>query len=153
MFSGDSADRPKGGRARPIDRHVGARIRLRRTLLGLSQERLGEALGITFQQLQKYERGINRVGSSRLFDLSRILNVPVGFFFDDIPESWSDEELGSLTPSHAIAAKPAGLLYDEQMDRRETIELLRAYFRISDPSLRQRMFDLIKAVADTQERL
>jgi len=69
------------GRPSPIDVHVGSRIRLRRTLLGMSQERLGEALGLTFQQVQKYERGVNRVGASRLFDLSRVLDVPISFFF------------------------------------------------------------------------
>ena len=75
------------GRPSPIDVHVGTRIRLRRTLLGMSQERLGEALGLTFQQVQKYERGVNRVGASRLFDLSRVLDVPISFFFDDMPDS------------------------------------------------------------------
>ncbi|HEY8289670.1 MAG TPA: helix-turn-helix transcriptional regulator, partial [Acetobacteraceae bacterium] len=74
-------------RPSPIDVHVGSRIRLRRTLLGMSQERLGEALGLTFQQVQKYERGVNRVGASRLFDLSRVLDVPISFFFDDMPDS------------------------------------------------------------------
>src|ERR1700724_4341131 len=74
-------------RPSPIDIHVGSRIRLRRTLLGMSQERLGEALGLTFQQVQKYERGVNRVGASRLFDLSRVLDVPISFFFDDMPDS------------------------------------------------------------------
>src|ERR1700744_4827409 len=76
-------------RPSPIDVHVGTRIRLRRTLLGMSQERLGEALGLTFQQVQKYERGVNRVGASRLFDLSRVLDVPISFFFDDMPDSLS----------------------------------------------------------------
>ena len=73
------------GRPSPIDVHVGTRIRLRRTLLGMSQERLGEAIGLTFQQVQKYERGVNRVGASRLFDLSHVLDVPISFFFDDMP--------------------------------------------------------------------
>src|SRR5512147_2967524 len=74
----------KEGRPSPIDVHVGSRIRLRRTLLGMSQEKLGEALGLTFQQIQKYERGVNRIGASRLFDLARVLDVPIGFFFDDM---------------------------------------------------------------------
>src|ERR1700759_4487854 len=73
------------GYPNPIDVHVGSRVRLRRTLLGLSQERLAEAIGLTFQQVQKYERGANRVGSSRLFDLSRVLDVPIAYFFDDMP--------------------------------------------------------------------
>src|SRR5271167_5248440 len=85
-FEGQAAE---GGESRPspIDVHVGSRIRLRRTLMGMSQERLGEALGLTFQQVQKYERGVNRVGASRLFDLSRVLDVPISFFFDDMPDS------------------------------------------------------------------
>src|ERR1700761_1771953 len=76
-------------RPSPIDVHVGTRIRLRRTLLGMSQERLGESLGLTFQQVQKYERGVHRVGASRPFDLSRVLDVPISFFFDDMPDSLS----------------------------------------------------------------
>jgi transcriptional regulator with XRE-family HTH domain len=88
---GDGDEEPgarpeRESRSSPIDAHVGSRIRLRRTLLGMSQERLGEALGLTFQQVQKYERGVNRVGASRLFDLSRVLDVPISFFIDDMPE-------------------------------------------------------------------
>src|SRR6185369_3833986 len=79
-----SGHRPKLEKPNPVDVHVGARVRLRRTLLGMSQEKLGEAVGLTFQQVQKYERGANRVGASRLFDLSRVLDVPVSFFFDDM---------------------------------------------------------------------
>src|ERR1700686_1182510 len=80
--------RQKSDKPNPTDVHVGARVRLRRTLLGMSQEKLGDAIGLTFQQVQKYERGANRVGASRLFDLSRVLDVPVSFFFDDInPET------------------------------------------------------------------
>src|SRR5271165_6420017 len=76
--------RTPSGKPNPIDAHVGARVRLRRTLLGMSQEKLGEAIGLTFQQVQKYERGANRIGASRLYDLSNVLDVPVSFFFDDI---------------------------------------------------------------------
>ena len=75
----------------PIDVHVGSRIRLRRTLLGMSQERLAEAIGLTFQQVQKYERGANRVGSSRLFDLARVLDVPVAYFFEDLAPGVQDK--------------------------------------------------------------
>src|SRR5512147_1895392 len=80
------ADRMPPGVPNPVDIHVGSRVRLRRTLLGLSQEKLGEAVGLTFQQIQKYERGANRIGASRLFEFSRILDVPVSFFFDDMAE-------------------------------------------------------------------
>lgn len=138
------------GRPSPIDVHVGSRIRLRRTLLGMSQERLGEALGLTFQQVQKYERGVNRVGASRLFDLSRVLDVPISFFFDDMPDS-----VTSAFGMHS-ARRPAGLteaqesVTDDTMNRRETLELVRAYYRISDPSLRKRVFDLIKSMGPSE---
>src|ERR1700748_1341571 len=77
--------RQKSDKPNPVDVHVGSRVRLRRTLLGMSQEKLGNAVGLTFQQIQKYERGANRIGASRLFDMSRVLDVPVQFFFDDMP--------------------------------------------------------------------
>src|ERR1700735_629684 len=77
--------RPKIDSPSPVDLHVGSRVRLRRTLLGMSQEKLGNAVGLTFQQIQKYERGANRIGASRLFDMSRVLDVPVQFFFDEMP--------------------------------------------------------------------
>src|ERR1700731_4074916 len=97
-------NKPIGGRRRrrksdkpnPIDVHVGTRVRLRRTLLGMSQEKLGDALGLTFQQVQKYERGANRIGASRLYDLSRVLDVPVSFFFDDIVPVAQVEARGGL---------------------------------------------------------
>jgi transcriptional regulator with XRE-family HTH domain len=136
----------KEGRPSPIDVHVGSRIRLRRTLLGMSQERLGEALGLTFQQVQKYERGVNRVGASRLFDLSRVLDVPISFFFDDMPES-----LASTYGSH-IGRRTTGFsdsqdgFADDALNRRETLELVRAYYRITDPAVRKRVFDLIKSM-------
>jgi transcriptional regulator with XRE-family HTH domain len=131
-------------RPSPIDVHVGTRIRLRRTLLGMSQERLGEALGLTFQQVQKYERGVNRVGASRLFDLSRVLDVPISFFFDDMPDSLAANFGGVQTRrTPTEAPDPFG---DDTLSRRETLELVRAYYRISDPSIRKRVFDLIKSM-------
>lgn len=132
----------------PIDTHVGTRIRLRRTLMGMSQEKLGEALGLTFQQVQKYERGVNRVGASRLFDLSRVLDVPINFFFDDL----SDHLSGLHGTGHAtrvaggFAEPQAGFSNDESLNRRETLELVRAYYRITEPSVRKRVFDLIKSM-------
>ena len=86
MSTETAARSGRESRPSPIDVHVGSRIHLRRTLLGMSQERLGDALSITFQQVQKYERGANRVGASRLFDISRVFDVPIGFFFEDMPE-------------------------------------------------------------------
>ncbi len=146
---GEKMDREP--RASPIDSHVGARIRLRRTMLGMSQERLGEALGLTFQQVQKYERGVNRVGASRLFDLSRVLDVPISFFFDDM----SDAGTQAAAPLGAALSGRRSLGFADQQDgfaddmlhRRETLELVRAYYRISDPNQRKTVFALIKSMA------
>ncbi|MBC9177706.1 helix-turn-helix domain-containing protein [Pseudoroseomonas ludipueritiae] len=151
MANAEAAERTeKEHRPSPIDTHVGSRVRLRRTLLGLSQEKLGEALGLTFQQVQKYERGVNRIGASRLFDLSRVLDVPIGFFFDDMPGS---------TPGASSMARPrmAGGFAEQQegfeddtLHKRETLELVRAYYRINEPAVRKRVFDLIKSLAPAE---
>lgn len=124
----------------PVDIHVGGRVRLRRTLLGMSQEKLGSALGLTFQQIQKYERGTNRIGSSRLYQLSRVLDVPVSFFFDDMP--------GAAPQGFAEAGQAS--FDQEQLSKRETLELVRAYYRIGDPTVRARLFDLVKALGVTK---
>ncbi|HVB67844.1 MAG TPA: helix-turn-helix domain-containing protein [Acetobacteraceae bacterium] len=144
-----SAVPEKDGRPSPIDVHVGSRIRLRRTLLGMSQERLGEALGLTFQQVQKYERGVNRVGASRLFDLARVLDVAISFFFDDMPDSIAGPLGASARRLHGLAEAqdPFG---DDTMNRRETLELVRAYYRIADPAVRKRVFDLIKTMGPAE---
>ena len=140
----------KESRPSPIDVHVGSRIRLRRTLLGMSQERLGEALGLTFQQVQKYERGVNRVGASRLFDLSRVLDVPISFFFDDMPESLAST-YGSNPSRRATGfSEMQDGFTDDALNRRETLELVRAYYRITDPAVRKRVFDLIKSMGPTE---
>jgi transcriptional regulator with XRE-family HTH domain len=137
-------------RASPIDAHVGARVRLRRTLLGMSQEKLGDALGLTFQQVQKYERGVNRIGASRLFDLARVLDVPIGFFFDDLPPEMGGNVAVRSRPSLYGFAEAQDGLEDENMSKRETLELVRAYYRITDPAVRKRVFDLIKSLAPTE---
>jgi transcriptional regulator with XRE-family HTH domain len=136
----------KEGRPSPIDVHVGSRIRLRRTLLGMSQERLGEALGLTFQQVQKYERGVNRVGASRLFDLSRVLDVPISFFFDDMPEGLASTYAAQTGRRPISFTEPRDAFTDDALNRRETLELVRAYYRITDPAVRKRVFDLIKSM-------
>ena len=142
----------KESRPSPIDAHVGSRIRLRRTLMGMSQERLGEALGLTFQQIQKYERGVNRVGASRLFDLSRVLDVSISFFFDDMPEP-----LAGLHGTHQVTRAAGGFAEpqdafgaEDSVNRRETAELVRAYYRITDASQRKRVFDLIKSMGPAE---
>jgi transcriptional regulator with XRE-family HTH domain len=142
----------KESRPNPIDVHVGSRIRLRRTLLGMSQERLGDALGLTFQQVQKYERGVNRVGASRLYDLSRVLDVPISFFYDDMPESLSEHGGSGSSRRPPGFADMQDQFGDDTMNRRETLELVRAYYRITDPGVRKRVFELIKSlVPDTSE--
>jgi transcriptional regulator with XRE-family HTH domain len=151
-----AADPPvpeKEHRPSPIDVHVGSRIRLRRTLLGMSQERLGEALGLTFQQVQKYERGVNRVGASRLFDLARVLDVPISFFFDDMPDQLAGAHggvSGGARTATGFAEAQEGFGVDETLNRRETLELVRAYYRITDPSVRKRVFDLIKSMGPSE---
>ncbi len=146
MRGEQEAGTERESRPSPIDIHVGSRIRLRRTLLGMSQERLGEALGLTFQQVQKYERGVNRVGASRLFDLSRVLDVPISFFFDDMPEALA-ATYGTPPPRRVAGfAEVQEGFGDDTLNRRETLELVRAYYRITDVSLRKRVFELIKSM-------
>lgn len=129
----------------PIDVHVGYRVRLRRTLLGMSQEKLGSALGLTFQQIQKYERGANRIGSSRLYKLSKILDVNISYFFEDMPDSETMEDGFSESDVPEFEQDP--------FMKRETLELVRSYHCIKDPAIRKKMFDLVKAVgvADAAE--
>ncbi len=143
---GRGRGRTASGKPNPVDIHVGARVRLRRTLLGLSQEKLGEAIGLTFQQVQKYERGANRVGASRLYDLSRVLEVPVSFFFDDMPDEISSK---SVHERREMSESPDPFDNDP-MNRRETLELVRAYYRITDPNQRKKIFELVKSMGALQ---
>ncbi|MGE4527618.1 MAG: helix-turn-helix domain-containing protein [Rhodospirillaceae bacterium] len=140
---GSSRGRTPQGNPNPVDVHVGSRIRLRRTLLGMSQERLGDALGLTFQQVQKYERGTNRVGASRLWDLSRVLDVPISFFYEDMSEGVADKSPRLIS---GLDEEPETIEADP-LTKRETLELVRAYYRIVDPTVRKRVFDLAKALA------
>jgi transcriptional regulator with XRE-family HTH domain len=138
--------RRKTDKPNPIDIHVGTRIRLRRNMLGLSQEKLGEAIGLTFQQVQKYERGANRVGASRLHELSRVLDVPVSFFFDAM-----DPVRAPAIPD-GFAEAPAEAFDSDPLRRRETIELVSAFYEIGDVTLRRRFFDLAKALVASVEQ-
>ncbi len=126
----------------PVDVHVGTRVRLRRTLLGMTQTGLGQAIGLTFQQVQKYERGVNRIGSSRLYDLARVLDVPVNFFFDDMPKEIASKSgaASSGPPEGAEAFDP------DIVSKRETLELVRAYYKIENPQVRKRLFEMVKAL-------
>lgn len=128
----------------PIDVHVGARLKLRRTLLGVSQEKLAGSIAITFQQIQKYERGINRIGASRLFDLASVLDVSVDYFFDEMPVQVAGQSPARRNGAVAGAVPETGY---GMMARRETLELVRAYYQIGDVSIRKRLFELTKAIA------
>ncbi len=136
------------GVASPVDVHVGARLRVRRTLLGMSQTTLGDAIGLTFQQVQKYERGSNRISASRLFDMSLILDVPIEYFFDDMPTAVA---ASSPAQGGGRAKKPPSHEPDP-MAKRETLELVRAHYKISDPEIRKRLFELAKALGAAASR-
>jgi transcriptional regulator with XRE-family HTH domain len=113
----------------------------------MSQERLGEALGLTFQQVQKYERGVNRVGASRLFDLSKVMDVPISFFFDDMPDSATPK--GTVSARGLAGNVDENTTVDDTMGRRETLELVRSYYRISDVSVRRKLLELVKTMGST----
>ena len=136
--------RPRVETPNPIDVRVGARLRLRRKMLGLSQEKLGEAIGLTFQQVQKYERGANRIGASRLHELSRVLDVPVSFFFDDTDPV--------RAPATGGFAEPAAEALSDPLRKPETIDLVRAYFAIEDAAVRRRLLNLAKALAAESDK-
>ena len=136
----------------PVDVHVGARLRLRRNLLGMSQEQLAKACGLTFQQIQKYERGTNRMGSSRLFQFAKLLDVSISYFFDDVradravpyaTTGFSDQE---QAPLEGVG----GHTDNEILHRRETLELIRAYYRITDVKTRRKVYELIKSMAESE---
>jgi transcriptional regulator with XRE-family HTH domain len=131
-------------RANPIDIHVGSRVRFRRMLLGMSQEKLGERLGLTFQQVQKYEKGINRIGASRLYDLAQVLGVSVQFFYEDAP-------IGEAR-ADAIDGQPADGQDEhsivEFLRSRDGLELNRAFVRIPDLKARRAIVDLVRSLAN-----
>ena len=138
------ADKENKKKPNPTDIHVGSRIRLRRNMLGMSQEKLGEALGITFQQIQKYEKGTNRVGASRLQNISSILNVPVSFFFEDAP---GDKPVGADGLSEA--ASPNYVV--DFLSSSEGLQLNRAFVRIEDAKVRRKLIELAKALAGGEQ--
>lgn len=122
-----------------IDVHVGNRLKVRRSLLGLSQEKLAEAVGLTFQQIQKYERGVNRISAGRLFQLSKILDVPVGFFYEKI----GGETVSAYHGMSDNSQEPFGL-EDDVLHKKETLELVRVYYSIEDPAKRKEIIRFIK---------
>lgn len=124
----------------PVDIHVGSRVRLRRTMIGLSQEKLGEALGITFQQVQKYEKGTNRIGASRLQEISKVLETPVSFFFEDAPGQDSAAAKG-------FEENSASNFVIDFLSTSEGLQLNRSFIRIEDALVRRKVVDLVKALA------
>ena len=134
-------------RPNPLDIHVGTRVRFRRMLLGMSQEKLGERLGLTFQQIQKYEKGVNRIGASRLFELSRILGVPVQFFYDEAPQAE-----GAPVPVGAdgFAERASESYIVEFLNSRDGIDLNKAFMRVTDQKVRRSIIDLVRSLADPE---
>ena len=134
-------------KSHPVDLHVGARMRQRRVALGMSQTKLGQAVGLTFQQIQKYERGSNRMGSSRLFEFAKVLGVPVTFFFEDMPQNALAGRVAARSSRKGLAE--AGTPFEQEKDpliKRETLELVRAYYKIREVRVRKRIFEMVKAV-------
>ncbi len=144
---GGSEDRieTQGRKPNPMDIHVGSRVRLRRMVIGMSQEKLGEKMGLTFQQIQKYEKGTNRIGASRLFQLSQILDVPVQFFFEDAPMSAAGRSAAAAA-GFAESRTEAYLL--DFLNSRDGLELNRAFVKITDPKVRKRVVELVRALSD-----
>ena len=125
----------------PIDRHVGSRVRMRRMMLGMSQEKLGDALGLTFQQVQKYEKGANRIGASRLQQISQILQVPVSFLFESAPSSQRADPLEGLSEA------PSPAYVSDFLATSDGLALTKAFVRIKDAKLRRRIVDLVEQIA------
>jgi transcriptional regulator with XRE-family HTH domain len=125
--------------ANPIDAQVGNRVRLRRMLVGMSQEKLGELLGLTFQQIQKYEKGVNRIGAGRLFHVARILGVPIDYFYEDVTEANS-------VPGFAEDSSNPPVM--EFLSTGDGLQLNLAFMRIKEPKVRKRVLDLVKSLAD-----
>ena len=127
--------------ANPVDAHVGHRVRLRRMLIGMSQERLGELLGLTFQQVQKYEKGINRIGAGRLYEVAGILGVPVAFFYEDVDNERPVQvtKTGEPPPVMEFLSSPEGL------------QLSLAFMRIKDVKVKRRILDLVRSLADEED--
>jgi|SRR5579871_2662210 len=127
----------------PTDKHVGSRVRMRRMMLSMSQEKLGGALGLTFQQVQKYEKGTNRIGASRLQQISHVLQVPVAFFFEGAPAPQQQTD-GAMTA-------PSATYVSEFLATSDGLALTKAFMRIKEPRLRRRIVDLVEEIAETDD--
>ncbi len=131
----------------PIDVHVGARLRARRTLLGLSQTVVANSIGLTFQQLQKYESGHNRISASRLYDLSQILDVDIDYFFDEMDQATQKASPAQINRRKAKASPERPTSGQDPLHKRETLEFVRAYYRIADPTVRKHLRKLVQSTA------
>ena len=131
----------------PIDVHVGKRIRLRRTILHITQQQMADMLGLTFQQVQKYEKGMNRVGASRLWDISKVLEVPMGFFFEDMDNTVALKSPMMLNSKMDFNVEENHPFDDDPMKKAETLELVRAYYKIPNRKIAKNLFDLIVALS------
>ncbi|MFV0473834.1 MAG: helix-turn-helix domain-containing protein [Pikeienuella sp.] len=130
----------------PVDAHVGARLRLRRMSIGMSQERLGRLLGLTFQQIQKYEKGANRIGASRLFAIAHVLDAPVQYFFDDLPAD-ARASLPGTAPECGDGDAPEDIRISGSIVNAEGLELTRSFHRIADPATRRHLAELVRSLA------
>ena len=126
----------------PIDKHVGSRVRMRRMMLGMSQEKLGDALSLTFQQVQKYEKGTNRIGASRLQQISHILQVPVSFFFEGAPSAAAPGHHGG-----GMAEAPSPAYVSDFLATSDGLSLTKSFMRIKNSKLRRRIVDLVEQIA------
>lgn len=126
----------------PVDIHVGSRVRLRRVLLGMSQEKLAERLGLTFQQVQKYEKGTNRISASRLQQIAQILEVPISYFYDELPGDLSNDNFDAPAPDFVV----------NFLSNAESLQLMKAFVRIHDGKVRRKVVELVKAISGEEEK-
>lgn len=136
-----------------VDAHVGSRVRLRRMLIGMSQEKLGELLGLTFQQVQKYEKGANRIGASRLFDISQILGVPVQYFFEDLPSHRPGEMRNGNGHGSSVSESDQSPMVMEFVSSAEGLQLIRSYTKVTDTKVRKRILELVKSLCGEEEEV
>lgn len=130
----------------PVDVHVGQRVKLRRTLLGMTQGKLGESIGLTFQQIQKYERGANRISASKMWQLANVLDVPISYFFDEMPDHIRESHPGFLGETTESNVPEEHLT----LHRRQSLELTRTFGKLQDSQIRKRVIDVVRAIADSE---
>ena len=132
-----------------VDVHVGVRLRQRRSLMGFSQEKLAESIGLTFQQIQKYERGMSRISASRLYQFSKVLDVPISYFYENYSET---AKHSAPVPTYGFADNEQESLEEEVMEKKETLELVRTYYSIVDPKMRKDLLRMIRTMAENMRQ-